>query len=80
MTRSTFILVALALTTALPATATTYKFKITPGANGSALRYYDLNSKQQIIAETYPASGNPTCALLHLKASTPIFDPNGSIT
>lgn len=76
------ILVALAaMALAGPAAAqTTYKFKLTAGADGGALRYYDVNKTQQIIAETFPTSGNPTCALVHKNTSSAIADPNGSST
>ena len=79
MSRPALIALA-ALLTAPAAAQTTYKFKLTPGAGGGSLLYYDVNSTQQIVAETTPASGNPTCALVHKNTSLPIADPNGGYT
>ena len=77
----TAMIVLAALPLTVPAAAqTSYKFKLTPGAGGGALLYYDVNSTQQIVAETTPASGNPTCALVHKNTSLAIADPNGGYT
>ena len=80
MSRPALIVLA-ALVLAVPAAAkTTYTFKLTPGAGGGSLLYYDVNSTQQIVAETTPASGNPTCTLVHKNTSLPVADPKGSYT
>ena len=80
MTR-TALLAALALTVASPALAkSAYTFKLTPGAGGASLRYYDVNAKLQIVAETVTAAGAATCALVDKNTSIAIADPSGSTT
>ena len=80
MTR-TALIAALAVVAASPAIAkSAYIFKLTPGAGGAALRYYDVNAKLKIVAETVTAAGAATCALVEKNTSTSIADPSGSTT
>ena len=80
MTR-TALLAALALAASFPAIAKpAYTFKLTPGAGGAAVRYYDINARLKIVAETVTAAGVATCALVDKNTFTPIADPSGSTT
>ena len=80
MSGRVIVVVAMCMAASAAAAQTSYKFKVTPGAGGNPLRYWDINDTGQIVAETTPASANPTCALLDKNTSTAIADPNAGTT